>query len=343
MADTLPAPSMDGSLSSAQEALLGLLDSQEKPETEEATAEEESSEASEEESEELEASEETSEDEDDSLIQDESEETDESEEDPENLLYAVKVDGEEREVSLEELVSGYSRQSSFTQKSQQLAEQRKAFEEHQSNLNSELAQIQSERQYYINSLQKIIEGSTNSLNQYQSVDWERLKEEDPISYVTKREEFREQQEKIQATQAEQQQAIQQSQIDYQRQHRETIETEHKKMVEALPEWGNPDKQRDVAGKIRSYAMTQGFTKEELDQLVDSRSLIVLRKAMQYEELSNSDVKAKKLKNKPKVIRAGKGTDKKTNSKQKRTAQMSRLKNSGHVKDAASLFEDFVEM
>ena len=339
MADTQPAPGIgDGSLSSAQEALLGLLDSEEKPETEEATAEEESSEAAEEESEELEAS-----DEDDSLIQDESEDTDESEEDPQNLLYEVKVDGETREITLDELLSGYSRQSSFTQKSQQLAEQRKAFEEHQNNLNSELAQIQSERQYYINSLQQVIEGSTNALNKYQSVDWERLKAEDPIEYVTKREEFREAQEKVQATQAEQQKAMQQAQFDNQRQHRATIEPEHKRMVAARPEWGEPDKQREIAGKIRTYAKSQGFTDEELNQLVDSRSLIVLKKAMQYEELQTSDVKAKKLKNKPKVIRAGKGTDKKTNSKQKRNAQMSRLKNSGHVRDAASLFEDFVEM
>ena len=102
MADTQPAPGIgDGSLSSAQEALLGLLDSEEKPETEEATAEEESSEAAEEESEELEAS-----DEDDSLIQDESEDTDESEEDPQNLLYEVKVDGETWEITLDELLSG---------------------------------------------------------------------------------------------------------------------------------------------------------------------------------------------------------------------------------------------
>ena len=335
MADTQTAPDMDGSITSAQEALLGLLDSEEKPETEEATAEEEEiSEASEEESDELEE---------DLIVDDESEETEDTQEDPQNLLYAVKVDGEEREITLDELLAGYSRQSSYTKKSQELSEQRKAFEEYQNNLNSELAQIQAERQHYVESLQRVIEGSAQALNSYQSINWEQLKADDPIEYVTKREEFRQQQEKVQAMQAQQAQAMQQAQVDAQRQHREAIQREHAKMVEALPEWGDPDKQREIADKIRSYAMSQGFEKEELDQLVDSRSLIVLRKAMQWEELQSADVKSKKLKNKPRVIRSGKGADKKQATKKVRNAQMSRLQKSGHVKDAASLFEDFVEM
>ena len=295
MADTQTAPDMDGSITSAQEALLGLLDSEEKPETEEATAEEEEiSEASEEESDELEE---------DLIVDDESEETEDTQEDPQNLLYAVKVDGEEREITLDELLAGYSRQSSYTKKSQELSEQRKAFEEYQNNLNSELAQIQAERQHYVESLQRVIEGSAQALNSYQSINWEQLKADDPIEYVTKREEFRQQQEKVQAMQAQQAQAMQQAQVDAQRQHREAIQREHAKMVEALPEWGEPDKQREIADKIRSYAMSQGFEKEELDQLVDSRSLIVLRKAMQWEELQSADVKSKKLKNKPRVIRS----------------------------------------
>ena len=68
------------------------------------------------------------------------------------------------------------------------------------------------------------------------------------------------------------------------------------------------------------------------------------KAQKYDALQNSDVKAKKLKNKPKVIRAGKGTNKKSDTaKSKRIASMKRLKESGHVNDSVSLFEDFVEL
>ena len=54
----------------------------------------------------------------------ESEEPDEEAE--EELLYAVKVDGSEQEVTLDELMKGYSRQSDYTKKTQELAEGRKA-------------------------------------------------------------------------------------------------------------------------------------------------------------------------------------------------------------------------
>ena len=63
------------------------------------------------------------------------------------------------------------------------------------------------------------------------------------------------------------------------------------------------------------------------------------KAAKYDALENADVKSKKLKNKPKVIRSGKGKTKGENSKSKRAAKMKRLQGSGHVDDAASILED----
>ena len=111
----------------------------------------------------------------------------------------------------------------------------------------------------------------------------------------------------------------------------------------MPEWGDPDKQKKLADNLKSYASEQGFTAEELNSLVDHRSVLVLLKAQKYDQLQKSDVKSKKLKNKPKVIRAGQGRSSSANSKSKRTAQMKRLKQSGKVQDASALFEDFVDL
>ena len=61
--------------------------------------------------------------------------------------------------------------------------------------------------------------------------------------------------------------------------------------------------------------------------------------MKYDGLQDSDIKSKKLKNKPKVIRSGKGKEKSAGSKSKRAAKMKRLRSSGHVDDAASILED----
>jgi len=122
-----------------------------------------------------------------------------------------------------------------------------------------------------------------------------------------------------------------------------LQVEKGKLVEALPDWGVPDKQKDIATGLQSYAKEQGFTADELNSLIDHRSILVLLKAQKYDQLQKSDVKSKKLKNKPKVIRAGSGTSTKGSDKSKRTAQMKRLKQSGRVDDASSLLEDFIDI
>lgn len=58
------------------------------------------------------------------------EEEQESEPEQEEPTYKVKVDGEEVEVTQDELLRGYMRQKDYTQKTQALAEQRRQFEQY---------------------------------------------------------------------------------------------------------------------------------------------------------------------------------------------------------------------
>ena len=340
MADKQPAPQahedqlQPGSLWEAQAALLKMTEPEgETPETEEATPteEEESQPVAEDES-----FEEESEEEEEPEGEEESEETEGEEEEE---LYAVTVNGEEVAVSLDELLSGYSRQSDYTRKTQEIAGERKGMEELQQQYNSQVAQIQQERQQYMDALQNIITSSAEGMSKYADTDWDALRESDPIEYVTQREELRQSQEKIQAMQREQYTAQQRQNEQTTQMRSRIVQEEYGKLVEALPEWGDADKQKKLASEIRSYAGTQGFTEEELNSLVDHRSLLVLMKAKKYDQLQNSDVKSKKLKNKPKVIRSGTGTTSKGTSKSKRAAKMKRLQGSGHVDDAASILED----
>ena len=73
----------------------------------------------------------------------ESEEPDEVE--SEETLYAVTVNGEEQQVTLDELMSGYSRQSDYTRKTQDVAKERKQMEELQTQYVSEMHQARAER------------------------------------------------------------------------------------------------------------------------------------------------------------------------------------------------------
>ena len=349
MADTQTAPQVPaglqpptapgGSITEAQEALLSLLEPEEdKPETEEAqpTEEEESQPVEEDES-----FEEETEEEEESV--EEEEESEEPDEESEEALYAVTVNGEEQEVTLDELMSGYSRQSDYTRKTQDVAKERKQMGELQVQYISEMHQARAERQQYLESLNQIIANSASNLDKFTNIDWESIKENDPIEYVTRKEEFREAQEKVQSMQRDQYMAHQKNIEDERQMRSRALQVENGKLADALPEWSEPEKQKKIVSDIRGYASSQGFTEEELNSLVDHRSLLVLMKAQKYDAMQKSDVKSKKLKNKPHVIRSGKGVTRNSSDKSKRTAQMKRLKQSGHIKDASALFEDFVEI
>jgi hypothetical protein len=346
MADTQPAPlPVDpGSITEAQSAFLGLLEPEEvKPETEESAPTEDVEESTEETQDEPleEVSEEESEEESKEESEEESEE-DEVEEEPD--VYAVKVDGEELEVSLNELISGYSRHSDYTRKTQELSSERGEIAELKQRWSEEISQSQAERQQYIDAIGQFVQQSMVGLEQYTNTDWETLREEDPIAFVTKKDEFRDAQERVRQAQAQQGIERQKQDQEFAKVKHMALQEEHKRLVTAVPEWNDPEKRGTLAKELSSYALSQGFKKEELQELIDHRSLIVLMKAQKYDALQNSDVKAKKLKNKPKVIRAGKGTNKKSDTaKAKRIASMKRLKESGHVDDSVSLFEDFVEL
>ena len=349
MADTQPAPLpvVPGSVTEAQNAFLGLMEpEEEKPETEESAPTEDVEESTEETQDEPleedvleeEAEEEESEEE------SEEEESDEDEQEEVEEVYSVKVDGEEMEVSLDELIKGYSRQSDYTRKTQELASERNQMAELQQQWANEISQAQAERQQYISALGQVIQNQMAGLEQYATINWEQLREEDPIAFVTKKEEFRDAQERVRQAQAQQYQEQQKQEAEIEKVRKLAVQEEYKRLVEAVPEWGDSDKRGKIASEISSYAVEQGFTQEELKDLIDHRSLIVLMKAQKYDALQKSDVKAKKVKNKPKVVRSGKGSNKKQDTaRAKRIASMKRLKQSGKPEDAASLFEDFVEL
>ena len=348
MADTQEAPSVPQgpvaageSIEAAHNAILGLLDSDEEQpkDEEEQTSEEESAEETQDElSEEDEGLEDPEVEEEDEEVEEELEEESEEED-----VYSVRVDGEDHEVTLDELLKGYSRLSDYTKKTQEVANQRGQIEQLANQYNSEVAQIQAERQQYIESLQSVLQGSMSELDQFANMDWQSLKESNPLEYVTRRDEYREAQDRIGALQREQALAQQRQQEEQSVLRARTLADENAKLVERIPEWSDPEAKQKLASDLKIYASEQGFIQEEIESLIDHRSLIVLQKAMLYDKLNSGAVRKKKVVNKPRVVRSGKGTSKKQDATRKRNAQMKRLKETGHVDDSVSLFEDFVEL
>ena len=254
----------------------------------------------------------------------------------EDLKYTIKVDGEELEVGIDELKNGYQRQADYTRKSQALAEQRKETE----NIQSERMQLEQERQMYANGLQMLQEQQSAKLNDFSNVDWETLKQEDPYQYMIKKDELRDAQEKVQNV-AQQQQHIQQEQMQQQQAAKsEFVRTEYARLIEALPEW--EDKQSTIKTDIRDYASSIGFRPEEIDQLADHRSVLVIKKAMEFDKLTKKVAPKKKaVKKVPKVQKSGRGNSNEDAATEATKKKRARLRKSGKQDDAASLFFDML--
>ena len=342
-----PIPALGGSVEEAQEALLSLLEpEEEKPQAEEATPTEdvESTEETQDESLEEEPAEEEEAEPEEEEAEEESEEPEE-EEQPEEELYTVRVDGEDVEVTLDELSKGYSRQQDYTKKTQEIAEYRKHYENAIDQYGQEIAEIQANREQYVNALANMVQMEYGQLQQYQNVDWERLREEDQDQYLLKREEYRDIENRMQQTQANIQEETAKQQQEYQANFQHTLQEEYGKLVNILPQWENQQFRRTISNELRDFAKSKGFSNDEIAQLVDHRSILILLEAKAFEEgqATKKEVKAKKLKNKPKVIRTGKPRGKEAADKAKRTAQMKRLRGTGHLDDASALLEDFIDI
>lgn len=322
MDDTNPSGSEPLDVNSAASAFLGLMGDDEgadgQPKREPESEDDDVEEA-------LEESAEYSEDDDDA------EEADEAE--PKAQRFKVKAAGEEIEVELDELISGYQRSKDYTQKSQALSEARKSLEAEQ----AKVAEVQREREAYSQRLQAI----DNFLAQQQTnkVNLAELKETDPIGYAVAVAEQTELEKQRHAVKVEQERLAQKQQADHSANLQRHLATEAAKLSEAIPEIAG-EKGNAIKKDVLSYAKSLGFSDAELGKLYDHRAVVALYNSMKYEQLQKSKPEAmKRVQNAPRTLKAG-TTPAPTKSQQDKKT-MQRLKQTGRVSDAAAAFERFL--
>ena len=281
----------------------------------------------------LEASEEEVESEEDTYEAEDSDEVEEETEEEAPQTFTVKASGEEKEVTFDELVSGYQLGADYTKKTQELAENRKAVEAEA----KAIIEAQQVRDTYAQRLQAVEQLLTMNDS---PEDIASMKENDPIGYAVKVAEMTEKKEQLQAVRAEQQRIAQQQQADRAQAMQRQIAQESAKLAEVLPEFSDKAKGEQIRNEIRNYGKTVGFTDQELSQVYDSRHVLVLHKAAMYDKLQKSKPGVqKKVANAPKMIKSGTKVKQGNNDVQRRQKQQ--LKGSGKVRDAAKLFENFI--
>ena len=260
-------------------------------------------------------------------------EQDEIEEVSEPQLYAVKINGEDVEVTIDELQSSYSRQADYTRKTQELAQQRKTVEEQQ-------GEVAKNEAIYKELLPKMEAALSESLGD--EPNWETLYSNDPIGYVRERDLWNEKQQKLQAVQAEQTRLQEEDQVKQQEQIQKYMQYGEKQILNHVPEWKDKTIQQEEKLAIRDHAINDlGFTAEEINQVYDYRLLMGLRNSWMQNKTQKAVKKkpTQKASARNRVAKPGSVSRKKTSTPLKKSK--ARLAKSGKVQDAAKVFEQLI--
>ena len=262
------------------------------------------------------------------------EQEDDGQEEEEQPRYKVKAAGEEKEVTLDDLIKGYQLGADYTKKTTEVAEQRKAVEAER----QAIEEAKYARDLYAQRLQAMEQFIVEQVPQE---DLASLKENDPIGYAVKVAELSEKKEQLQAIRAEQERIAHMQQSEQAQAMQQRVAQEAQKLTQVLPEFSDPTKGDNLRKEIRAYGQSLGFTDQELSSVYDSRHVVTLHKAMMYDKLQKSKpALTKKVAEAPKMMKSGTAAKAGNNETIKKQSQQ--LRNSGRVRDAAALFEQFLE-
>ena len=301
-------------------------------ETEEVTQEEapeleevEEDDAREEDEEEYETSEDEASDEgDESDDENDAAEQDEGDEKPATKLYTVKVDGADKQVTLEDLQRSYSGQAYIQKGMQESADMRKQTEQMYSAL-------QAEQRKFVETVQSLQQNGMKTKPQKPSAD---LLNSDPIGYMQENArydaamaEYTAQQTQINDVTQRQSAMQQQAKQVYLQEQVQRLQTE-------IPEFANPETAAPLRDKLfKMGTENYGYSPDEMGGVTDSRAVKVLMDAMKWQELQSGKAAAKTT---PKPQKSIKPTGRRQQPKSvARAKQLAKAKQSGSLEDFAA--------
>lgn len=249
--------------------------------------------------------------------------------------YEVTLDGQKSKVKVAELVKGYQRQADYTKKTMETAEQRKQFEQLQT-------QAQAERQAYAQHIQ----GSQQALKNLVESGGIRppdntLIESDPQEFLRQKarwdqanQVWSDNQQKLQQIQQQEQQTSRQRYDDY-------LKTQNEQLIAKLPHWTDEAKRTAEVSEIKQFLQDRGVSPQAFNA-GDHAVILMARDAMLYAKEKATAEKAKaKLEKAPMAPAVKPGTARESSGPQVNKAALGRLKSSGKVDDFAAFYKSLM--
>ena len=198
--------------------------------------------------------------------------------------FTVKVDGEERQVSLDELTRGYSGQKYIQKGMAENAETKKQLDQ----VTQQVAQERQMLQHLINQAQQ---GAIPVVPEYPS---EELKDSDPLGFQLQAEEYRRSVEKRQQWEQQVSYVTQQQRAHEEQQHNQYLEQQAQRLSEWMPEFADPEKRsvfiQDMSSKAKKH---YDVTNEQISTVKTAEEVMILNDALKWRELQANKSNAQK--------------------------------------------------
>jgi hypothetical protein len=230
------------------------------------------------------------------------EEVQDEDSEEEQSYLTLKINGEEIDKPLDEVISLAQQGADYTKKTQEVAEQRKALEDYAQTIQVQEQQLKAQvelQQALFGELAQIT-AIDQQLADFQAIDWNQLSENDFVEaqklFFTQNKLQTQRSQLVQQLEAKQQQLTQAQQQSL----NQRIAKGKEILAKEIPNW-SPDTSKAIISAGKEY---YGFSDDEMSSVIDPRHVKVLHDAMQWRKLQqNTGVKNKVSTAKP-VIKPG---------------------------------------
>ena len=267
----------------------------------------------------------------------ETEVEDDEDSDEQPQTFKLKIKGEEIEKPLEEVINLAQMGADYTQKTQEVAEQRRQLEDYAQTIKvqEETLQRQYEAQQMFLSEVADIKAIDSQLAHFANVNWQELSDNDFVEAQKLFFTHNQLQEKRRQITGNLETKAKQMQQQREAQLQKRVEEGKAILAKEIPNWSQKTSQ-----EIISVGKEYGFTDDELGTIVDPRHVKVLHDAMQWRKLKGNSVVKNKVSQAKPVVKAGSKDTKQEASSATRQVR-DQLRKTGKSDYAQKLIEDMI--
>jgi hypothetical protein len=195
-------------------------------------------------------------------------------------LFTVKINGEEKQVSRDELIAHYQKEQAASQKFEEAAQIRR--------------EVEQQREQYLQGLQQsqqFIDMVSQQAQQWAmegQPNWQELLENNPHEYLKQQEIFKQRQATLQAAQQQHAYLQQQQAHEHEQQVKQHLNNESERLLKDLiPEWKNEVVREREKGELLSHMLESGYSENDIKLITNSQFskaefIRTARKAMLYD-------------------------------------------------------------